>query len=255
MNPEDLAQPAEAPADLVSAFERHSARAWPAPDVIDLHGWELRLTPGSRSRRVNSLNAIRPEPGRFDAVLDAARRICAERGAPCVVRLTPLTPPEALRRLAGEGREAAGETLVLHAPIADVHPSPGGEVSAQLTPGWLAGMAASGADAAERALIARLLAAVPIQQGFGVALDDGRALAFGRIAVEDGIAGVFHVATAPEARRRGLARRLMAGLLAWARERGAETVYLQVVAENHPAIALYRACGFREAYRYAYLTA
>ena len=40
----------------------------------------------------------------------------------------------------------------------------------------------------------------------------------------------------------------------WAREQGAMRAYLQVVAANEPAIALYRGFGFREAYRYDYLT-
>ena len=44
----------------------------------------------------------------------------------------------------------------------------------------------------------------------------------------------------------------MAGLFGAARELGAAAAYLQVSAENHPALALYARFGFAERYRYWY---
>jgi ribosomal protein S18 acetylase RimI-like enzyme len=38
----------------------------------------------------------------------------------------------------------------------------------------------------------------------------------------------------------------------WALGRGAAFAWLQVEADNEPAIALYRSIGFAEAYRYHY---
>jgi ribosomal protein S18 acetylase RimI-like enzyme len=64
--------------------------------------------------------------------------------------------------------------------------------------------------------------------------------------------GLFDIVTLPSARRRGVGRRLVTSMLAWARDEGATDGYLQVVATNAPAIALYRQLGFDEAYRYHY---
>jgi ribosomal protein S18 acetylase RimI-like enzyme len=81
------------------------------------------------------------------------------------------------------------------------------------------------------------------------------------VAVEDdtaaGMAGGFVPAggdavmlwgmwVAPEARGRGLARMLVESVLAWARERGAPTVVLEVTDTERaaPAAALYRSLGF-----------
>ncbi len=55
---------------------------------------------------------------------------------------------------------------------------------------------------------------------------------------------VLDVATAPEARRRGLARALMEEALADGVRRGATRAMLEVRTSNAPAIALYRALGF-----------
>ncbi|GGH32329.1 acetyltransferase [Alsobacter metallidurans] len=252
-----LQQPTCVSLDRVRAFELHSARAWPAPEVLRLHGWEARLTPGSRSRRVNSLNAITPVPGGFPDALAEARRLCQARGLPCTVRLTPLTPPDALSLLATGEAAPAGETIVMAVDLSAEPPpaADGVEITSAATPSWLDGMAASGADAEERALIARLVGAVAMPQGFATVWRDGAAVAFGRAAVENGIAGVFHVATPPEARRRGHGRTMTAALLAWAHRQGAREAYLQVVAENAPAAGLYRGLGFTEAYRYSYLRA
>lgn len=58
---------------LVRLIEAHSARCWPATFVDALHGWEIRRTPDVSSGRVNSVNAITPERGKFDSVLEKAR--------------------------------------------------------------------------------------------------------------------------------------------------------------------------------------
>ena len=53
-------------------------------------------------------------------------------------------------------------------------------------------------------------------------------------------------------RRQGHARRLVQSALKWARQRGARFAWLQVEADNVEALALYRALGFDEIYRYHY---
>ncbi|WP_460450776.1 GNAT family N-acetyltransferase [Alsobacter sp. SYSU BS001988] len=240
---------------LTAALERHSARAWPAPEYVAVHGWELRFAPGSRSRRVNSLTAVKPEPGRFGETLALARKLCAQRDVPCTVRLTPLAGEEPARELAGMGFDVGQDaTSVMVAPVGRFEPPAPVSILDHVTEGWLDGMAASGASLDERRLIGRLVSAVRMPQGFATAFAQDGPAAFGRVACERGVAGIFHVCTNPASRRQGHGRTLMEALLAWARAQGAMRAYLQVVAANAPAVALYREFGFREAYRYSYVT-
>ena len=64
-----------------------------------------------------------------------------------------------------------------------------------------------------------------------------------------GEAELLTLAVAPEARRRGLAHRLVARFLYQAQLRGAGRAFLEVKADNAPAIALYESAGFTPAGR------
>ncbi len=57
---------------------------------------------------------------------------------------------------------------------------------------------------------------------------------------------VLNVATAVEARRRGIGRTLMAAAEEAGHDRGARLSTLEVRRSNEPAIALYRAIGYRQ---------
>ena len=59
-----------------------------------------------------------------------------------------------------------------------------------------------------------------------------------------GEAELLTIAVAPDARRLGLGRRLVARFLYQARLRGADSAFLEVSAENPAAIALYESAGF-----------
>ncbi len=78
----------------------------------------------------------------------------------------------------------------------------------------------------------------------------GEPLAFAlfRVAVfeDGGEAEVLTIATRPQARRRGVAQALMERVSARAHDQGAENIFLEVAADNAPAIGLYRALGFAQ---------
>ena len=239
--------------DLVDALERHCAKAWPAPEIVRINGWELRFTPGSKSRRVNALTPMQPAHGRFPETLDLAKRLCGQRGVACTVRITPAAGTEVDLELDRRGAPVLDATAVEVAPLSPrfaVDP----EVVIENAPGstWLDGMAAAnGMKEAEKVVVARLLGDVLHEQAFATAHRGGEPVAFARAALGDGLLGIFHVVTRPDARREGHARRAVTSLMAWGRKRGAMRAYLQVVTDN-PARELYRDLGFREAYRYVY---
>jgi RimJ/RimL family protein N-acetyltransferase len=81
---------------------------------------------------------------------------------------------------------------------------------------------------------------------------DGAVVCTAQIAVEDGLAGLYDVVTGEAARGNGYATLACASLLSWAWQHGAHAAYLQVSADNVPALATYRRLGFATVYAYHY---
>jgi ribosomal protein S18 acetylase RimI-like enzyme len=106
----------------------------------------------------------------------------------------------------------------------------------------------------EQAAIYRgVVGSIVLPAGFAGLREDGEwaALAYG--AVHDGLLCCESVIAHPQKRGRGLARRMMKALFAWAGIHGARDVCLQVAGDNGPGLALYRSLGLgRELYRYHY---
>jgi ribosomal protein S18 acetylase RimI-like enzyme len=157
--------------------------------------------------------------------------------------------------LAARGFTRADETIVMTAPLdgALVRPDPDVTVAAATTREWLAGSAAAnGVPALRRTIHDAMVAKIAAPVGFAQLVTGGLPIAWGIAVVERGRVGLFDIVTAPASRRQGAGRRLVGHILHWARNAGATSAYLQVVAANAPAISLYRGIGFRDAYRYHY---
>jgi ribosomal protein S18 acetylase RimI-like enzyme len=158
--------------------------------------------------------------------------------------LVQMTPAEALggldADLARRGWSAEGATDVLVAEAATVL----GRTAAA----WAACEGRTDAAAHARDVLAR------IEPATGYALAPGGE-GVGLAACERGWAGIFCLATARRARRRGVARAVIHALTRWATERGARRIYLLVERDNVPAHALYARTGFSRSHGYHYRAA
>jgi GNAT superfamily N-acetyltransferase len=97
-----------------------------------------------------------------------------------------------------------------------------------------------------------MLSRVTAPSAYAGAVQEGDVIAVGRAVADAGWAGVFAMATLPEARGRGAARGVLAALADWANAQGAGAMYLQVESDNHPARHLYDSAGFSEECGYHY---
>jgi len=237
----------------IRALEARAFRAWPALETRTMQGWVQRLS-GGYTKRANSINALEPNgalTGDLKAALEAPYR---EHGLPPVWRLTPLAPAGTDALLAEAGYRRIDESLVQRATLDDRFP-PDPEVRIEPAPAddWLAGFAALSPVAPQhRETMARMLRSIAAPVGFARVEDDGQPVAFALGVVDGDHVGLFDVLVAPQARRRGLARRLTQSIGAWGRQHGARYAYLQVVASNAAALPLYADLGFETVYSYAY---
>jgi ribosomal protein S18 acetylase RimI-like enzyme len=98
-----------------------------------------------------------------------------------------------------------------------------------------------------------LLLSAP-EQAFASVRAAGSTVAVGRGSLAHAWLGVTAVEVAPDQRRRGLARAVLAALAGWGAARGARSTYLQVGEGNKAALGLYLSAGFTVHHRYDYLS-
>lgn len=241
---------------IVRRLEAVGFRAWPAASIQYDGSWQIRLTAGHPSKRLNSVNPLDPSdhhdiPARIER---AAQRFRAyER--PLVFRQSPLAPKELEDFLDGEGWRRFEETIVMMADLRDLDLDdaldrlPVRDIGRYVD----ASLMVHGRDRALKPGLTEVLSSIRPPSGLFV-LDDGQSgPAATALCIHDNdLAGIFELATRADLKRRGHGRKVVTTALRWARLRGAEKAWLQVETANVPAVGLYRGLGFEEVYRYAY---
>lgn len=222
-----------------------------------LDGWLIRLSP-DKAKRSRCVNAFAPGVLPLDQKLQACARLFARAGLPLILRLTPYSQPPGLdAALEARGWHRFDDTRVLLLP--EIAAGPGQPMPAALSARALGAAefaqtigALRGTPAATIAAHARRLADARLRHAGWVWSRGSQVLACGQYVREGACVGLYDVFVDPVARNRGLAQALCADLLGRARAEGARTAYLQVDADNGPALAAYRRLGFVDGYGYHY---
>ena len=252
----------------VANVERIAALGWRGLEEARLGGWLLRGA-GGFTGRANSALAL--EAPQTDEWLPDLVRWYAERGLPPMVQV-PLPCGEAIdASLDAAGwrthdlvRFLTGDVSAVRTSATQAlsNPSEGPRVVARLDPepddAWLAAYYYRGAPlpmqgrqvlvrAGEGTQLCFASLRAPAQNG-----GPDVVLAVARGALAQGWLGVTAVTVADQHRRQRHGTRLMAELATWAEQRGASAIYLQVAADNDPALRLYMQMGFHHHHDYRY---
>jgi ribosomal protein S18 acetylase RimI-like enzyme len=240
--------------DLAWRVEAACREAWPCPDETILGGWLIRAS-GGQTRRTNSVNPLPGERADVSAIVDAARAIYSGMGQPLIFRVPTIAQgvDAQLDRLGFGPPEA--ETITLHATLRDCPRDAAGSAQAgPLDAEWLAARASlSGWEPEVMQVYQHMLGQIACPAVFASVRGEGRIVAVAYGAIAHGLLVIESVITNPPHRRQGHGRQVVAALLNWAQAQRVDEACLQVVADNAPALALYRGLGFaRELYRYHY---
>lgn len=214
--------------------ESHTAALFGSVEVVPLGDWAIRWEPvveGRARKRANSCLAMGSPGVPVSAALEQVADFYRSRERPAYVQVEQGSDVESAVVGAGWRPVAGGDAAYLLASTAllsrDLRPTDG-----------LVPVADEGSGAVR--------AVVPGERPGGPAIAEGRA------ALDGDWLGVHGLVVAPQHRRRGLARAVMAALVAWGAEQGARTVWLHVETDNAPALAFYDVLGFAEHHRCRY---
>jgi N-acetylglutamate synthase len=236
----------------IAAVERAGSLAWPAAHTGRLGEWELRAS-GGWTGRANSVLPL-GDPGLpLDDALAEITRWYAGFGLPARVNVPLPLRMDLDRALTGRGWQRSPRTLVqardLPGLVEAVGPAdPAVELAGEPDAAWLAMMAGMKGKLPE---VARGILTGPEHVAFATIPDgEGAPLAIARGAVTDGRLHLGLVQVRPQARRQGLAQRVVGALAQWATGLGADRTYLQVEEANTAATALYARLGFTTHHSY-----
>ncbi|MDA0218905.1 MAG: GNAT family N-acetyltransferase [Proteobacteria bacterium] len=241
----------------IRALEETTFASWPDLAHERLDGWLLRFAAG-HTKRANSVNVLHADDRELERRIGKAEQRYRGAGLRPVFRLTPLAEAGLDDALAARGYAIVEPSLVKTAPmIAGLAGDPAVHLSERPGEGWLQGyVAAAAMDEAACVTLQAMLARIDGRPVYAMLHGEEGPLGFALAVTHGGRVGFFDVLTLPHARRRGIARRIMASLIAWSRdEAGASSMWIQVVAANDPARALYRDLGFATFYGYHYRVA
>lgn len=232
--------------------------ALPALEEVRLDGWLLRFANG-HTGRANSVYPLDDGNRQTAEKIDECERLYAQRSLPCIFKMTSACCPGDLDEvLAGRGYSAFNRSLV---QCADLRASglpaafdaDGMVATDHPTDRWFdAFVSLRDLPARHAATFRQMLGRLALPARYLLIAEGGITVSCGLAVAEGEHVGLFDIVTHPNHRRRGLARQLVAALLQWGRHTGATTAYLQVMADNEPALALYRKFGFKDRYAYWY---
>ncbi|WP_432394714.1 GNAT family N-acetyltransferase [Pseudarthrobacter sp. L19] len=257
--------------ELVPRLEWLMDAAWPASERSGAGGWVLRAASGV-TQRANSVWPREPgeDPEALRRTLAEARRWYRDRRLPLIFQVFEGPGHATLNAfLDAEGFTRQSETLILTRQVsgnaaegvAEAAPESDMEVLDHPSEEWLRlWWSVDGRGGPENLPVARtILEGCPSLYAL-VRDEHGEPAAVGRLAlpVDDAdaaaatAAGIYGMATRPDARRNGYAGRVLRTLLCEAEARGRRDCWLLVTAANAGARELYARAGFSVAGRYLY---
>ncbi|MDY7103500.1 MAG: GNAT family N-acetyltransferase [Actinomycetota bacterium] len=241
-------------------LELWSDRSMPGSERHQLGGWVLRADRGATGRA----NSVWPtgKPDRpVGAAVDAAERWYADRGRRTMFQLFDGVDPDLGAELDHRGYLEVPGALVMVAPIAAPEAETAVAAPAVPAPAGAGGVEVRCATSPSPAFATLVddddrlaeMASAGLVQRYVTAHASGGSVLGGGLGTLDGDGfGVFAMRTVEAARRRGVATLVLAELRRAGHELGASTLWLQVMADNTAARALYRREGLEVVHGYRY---
>jgi ribosomal protein S18 acetylase RimI-like enzyme len=234
----------------IAGLERAIVASVAPERTVEIAGWLVPLGAGAIGRAKSAAPLTHHADPAAVPQIEAAY---VEAGLPPAFRLAEVAGLAGVREtLLARGYVAHTPTIMKLGTAAALAVVSDGAAELMDAPddAWIAAFTGEGFDPQEGASrVANLVRSPDVR--FAAVREGARTVAVGVGSFNGGWAGVHGMRTAPDARRRGHAARILAAFGREALARGLERVVLQV-KEDNPARSLYRAAGFEYAWRYEY---
>jgi len=237
----------------VILYEELAMNAHPALQTQLYDGWVLRFSNGYTSR-ANSVSMLYPSNLPIEDKVAYCEQIYASQGLPAIFKLINGSPVGFSDFLRARGYEAISPSCMFVCdtpPALEIHSDV--TITRSFDPQWKQDyFRLNGTNPALTATASAMMNHIQGNVFCAKIIENGKAVACGLCVEERGYAGLFDIIVSSAHRGRGLGHALCGSLMNAAMAEGAKSFYLQVFANNAPAIALYHKLGFARRYNYLY---
>ncbi|OQY83788.1 MAG: hypothetical protein B6D41_16455 [Chloroflexi bacterium UTCFX4] len=240
---------------MITALEELSLNAFPALKTVLYDGWILRFSNGY-SRRANSVQPLYLPKQSLDEKIAYCENVYHAQNLPVVFKMTRAAqPPQLDAELESRGYHLEADTLVQTCELAPRNFLRAGDVEIYETwsEEWFdAFCRMNQPNPAHRDTLKQIFQMIVPQTAYALLREHGAVCACGLGVHQEKFLGLFDIVVDKDFRQRGYGRKIVSQLMAWGKQNGAQTTYLQVIANNTPARNLYAQLGFVEQYGYWY---
>jgi len=238
----------------VRHIEEVALNAWPALQTLVYDGWLLRFANGY-TKRANSVVPLYTGTRPLEAKIDYCERMYQQQKQPIIFRLPSFVEGvnELDAALATRGYQPLDETIVQLSDLRHASYTQSDRAYQVLHANhWLPIYHGMEKGRTDRAAHERILAAIMSPTCY-IAVMEAQYVACGLGVCDRSYVGLFDIVTDPGHRQQGYGMDAVRSLLAWGQDAcDAAYAYLQVMADNTPALRLYGKFGFEACYRYWY---
>lgn len=235
-------------------IEEAGLNSWPALQQLLFDGWLVRFAQGY-TKRANSVTPLYPSLLAAEEKIAWCEHLYQKHHLPPIFRLLSFSEESQHldHLLAQRGYSLLDRTLVWTLTLPSKLAPENSAISAIPLADWLPIYGQwSTRDSEFQQVHRELLEQILSPTLFAVLYQQGTAVACGLGVLEHEVFGLFDIVTDPEQRRKGHGRQLVTSMLAWGKQQGAQSTYLQVVHTNLAAQQMYATLGFQESYHYWY---
>ena len=235
-------------------IEEAALNAWPALQTLIYDGWLLRFANGY-TKRANSATPLYAGSRPLAEKIAYCEKLYQQQRQPVIFRLPSFVEgvDDLDEALAAKGYQRLDETLVQVSNLDWAAYTQSERAYDMLyADHWLPAYDGMAQERLDSGAHERILRAILSPTCYLIVMD-GQTVACGLGVYDRGYVGLFDIVTDAAHRRQGYGEEVVSSLLAWGQEAyDASYAYLQVMADNAPAISMYAKFGFETCYRYWY---
>jgi GNAT superfamily N-acetyltransferase len=233
-------------------IELASLNAWPALKQIDDNGWISRFADGY-TKRANSVTILRPKVNPLESQILNYEHLYNMKGQPCIFRLLSFNNNIEIEDiLSSKGYANSDHSLVLSQDLKNKK-FQSLEFDPITVDKWMKYYCElSNKEIKAHSTHIKMIDNIKGKYLLAVLPKNKNIMSCGLGVVSDGFFGIFDIVTHPQYRNKGYGYEFINGMLHWAIQNHTYTAYVQVIAENTPAVKLYQKLGFELSYEYHY---